>query len=190
MPTGSAELREVKAALERSIKEMQDLRQERNWLRKASTKNESALGFDLIYYLAMSDIESSIWITDQLVKALKEKISKNKAFFEPLEILRGCKSVEARACARYNREELCSSQWHFVTKLEHPTSSLSCGRLSGEELRLHCCILCLEALDVISGHPLVQCPWVQKQTWTKLEMNNERDNNRVAEKDFESIFYI
>ena len=38
-----------------------------------------------------------------------------------------------------------------------------------EELRLHCCVLCLEALEIICGHPLVRCPWIKEQTWTKIE---------------------
>jgi len=184
LPTGSAKLREIKASLERSIKEVEVLREEMSEIRKADGNHESALGFDLFDYLAMDDTESSIWITDQLAKTLKEKISEKKAFFEPLEMVRGCQSVEAEACTRYNRGENCSSHWHFVTKLENPASSLSCNMLTGEELRLHCCVLCLEALDVISGHPLVQCPWVRKETWNKLEQKSEKDDEKSTREEF------
>jgi hypothetical protein len=185
IPTGSSKLNKIKSASEINNKEMQDIREA---MTKAFARNESALGFDLVDYLAMDDVESSRWITDQLAKTLKEKMSTRKDFFEPLEMLRGCQPVEARACARYNRGKLCPSQRHFETKPK--TSSLICERVSGEELRLHCCVLCLETLDIICGHPLVQCPWVQETTWNKLQMKNEKSQIEKFEENFESMFFI
>ena len=174
----SDELAKVKADLEKKSREMQELKDEMDKMKSLAAKNAFAFDFNVEQYKQMCFIDSAVYAAKVLKVAMKERMMKNKSFFEPFQLVRGCKQVNAKTCARFNQGSNCYDQWHVNQKLERkPEQSTSADaqltpkkRWSHQEdLRLHCCVLCMEALEIISGHPLVRCPWVREVTWTRIE---------------------
>ena len=173
----SDELAKVKADLAKKSKEMQELKDEMEKMKSLAVKNAFAFDFNVESYKQMCFIDSAVYAAKALKNAMKERMMKSKSFFEPYQLIRGCKQVNAKTCARYNQGSPCFDLWHVNQKLERkPEQSTSAEaqlpkkRWSHqEELCLHCCVLCLEALEVISGHPLVRCPWIGEVTWTRIE---------------------
>ncbi len=96
-----------------------------------------------------------------------------------------------RTCARYNRGEDCSlGKWHTTYRdtrqgpyearqvtfdarhrinLQHESDREHSTdiKMKKNELRLHACTLCLEALMSIHGHSVLNCPWIQKKNWNE-----------------------
>jgi hypothetical protein len=172
----SEEFMKMKADLERKTREMDELRLEMDKMKSLAAKNAYALNFNIDQYKQMCFIDSAVYAAKVLKSAMRERMNKNKDFFEPYQLLKGCKQVNAKTCARYNQGAPCYDQWHVSQRLERrQDQSTSAEPLSKkkwtnqEELRLHCCVLCLESLEIISGHPLVRCPWIREQTWLKIE---------------------
>ena len=155
------------------------------------TKPDYALGFDKELYLNKGFIESAKWIKDVVAKNMSEKMLSvnNKTRFEAL-ITSKKKScyLGVRACARFNRGELCQSgKWHTTHRPDglwtrHGPMGRQEDELSGadqhvrvdhrvdqqgrkNELRLHACTLCIEALGAAYGHTVLDCPWILKKNW-------------------------
>lgn len=106
--------------------------------------------------------------------------------FETLAIAKkSSNNLGYRACARYNRNEECNlGKWHLTHKPDgmwtthglqrqmdarDPSTRPSMTRRN--ELRLHVCTLCLEALGAAMGHRVLDCPWILKKNWTKKQEN-------------------
>ena len=174
----SDELTKVKADLKKKDKEMQELKDEMEKMKRYAANNAFAFEFNVERYKQMCFIDSAVYAAKDLKAAMKDRMKKSLGYFEPYQLVRGCKQVNAKTCARYNQGAPCYDQWHVNQKLERkPEQSTSAEAqmapkkrwTNQEELRLHCCVLCLEALEIICGHPLVRCPWIKEQTWTKIE---------------------
>jgi hypothetical protein len=173
----SDELARVKADLKKKDDEMQELREEMEKMKRLASKNAFALEFNVEKYKQMCFIDSAVYAAKDLKEAMKSRMKKSMGYFEPYHLVRGCKQVNAKTCARYNQGAPCYEQWHFNQKLERRTDQSTSEAAmtpkkrwsNHEELRLHCCVLCLEALEIICGHPLIRCPWIREQTWLKIE---------------------
>lgn len=148
---------------------------------------EYAIGFDKQTYLGKGFIESAQWIRNTLAKNMNAKMldDKNKEKFEALiTAKRASTYLGVRACARFNRGEECSGgKWHTTNKIEaiwtkhsnnyldtqpdHQSSRNRNGDLTQKrnELRLHICTLCLDALGSANGHSVLNCPWILKKNW-------------------------
>jgi len=158
---------------------------------KEKEKVEYALGYSLDEYLDKGFIESAQWIKNVIAKNMSEKMmqDQHKTKFIATSINKKASThMGIRTCARYNRGEDCNlGKWHPT----HTSSPLwICNdarqRITGHqqrdlhqndlpnrrnELRLHACTLCLEALMSINGHSVLNCPWIQKKNWS--EISNE-----------------
>lgn len=161
------ELVETKQRLERVTKEMEGMKSEMATLRMEAARSPKifALGFVPSVVLAKSHLELLKWVSDVLSIKMKEKMGTHRNHFKVIESVSGVESVGIRTCPVYNRIEFCTLKWHHRTKI---TKS---GRPRAD-LRLHCCTLCMEALGIICGHPLLQCPWIYEETWRKIPEDN------------------
>lgn len=158
------ELAETKQRLEKVTKDMEGMKNEIEVLRMASPKplRIFALGFIPSVVLAKNHVELLKWVSDVLANSMKKRMAEHGNHFKVIQTVSGVEAVGARTCPTFNRIEQCSVKWHHMTK------STKTGR-SRSELRLHCCTLCLEALGIISGHPLLRCPWIYEETWKRIE---------------------
>ncbi len=180
-----AERAEELEKLKQQIEQSGSMKQE-----KEKEKFEFALGYNEDEYLNKGFIESAQWIKNVIAKNMSEKIlqDQHKMKFLATSISKKASThMGIRTCARYNRGEICNlGKWHAT----HKSNSLwSCndarqrinkgssqeniqdlqqpeqhGRRN--ELRLHACTLCLEALMSINGHSVLNCPWIQKKNWS------------------------
>ena len=154
-------------------------------------KIEYELGFEREAYLRKGFIESAKWIKTDLAKKMIEKMTDdvNKSRFESFIIAKQYSLyLGIRTCARYNRGEECTlGKWHATHRpdwidkgsrnhqhLDHQQGSHQYGSLELEtpsfrqkknEMRLHACTLCLEALGSAHGHSVLNCPWILKKNW-------------------------
>jgi len=148
---------------------------------------EYALEFDKSAYLSKGFIESAQWIKNVLAKNFIEMMNadENKKRFELFMINKKHSShIGIRACARFNRGEECSlGKWHSTHKSEltwtgknHQFKQQSRHNAEGSsqdtvprrnEMRLHVCTLCLEALGSANGHSVLDCPWILKKNWNE-----------------------
>ena len=160
----AAELVDTKERLERVNKEMEGMKSEMDQLRKATgapLKKIFALDVIPSIVLAKPNLELLRWVSDVLAVKMKEKMKAHRDYFRAIEAVAGVDSVGIRTCPVFNRIEYCSVKWH------HRTKTTKAGRPRAD-LRLHCCTLCIEALGIICGHPLLRCPWIYEDTWKKI----------------------
>ena len=186
-----AELRKKEAdraeefeALKRKIEDQDKNRENRV---NRDVKIEYTLEFNREQYLNKGFIESAKWIKDTVAKNMTEKMTleKNKIRFEALLSAKKSSSyLGVRACARFNRGEPChSGKWHTTHRPDGlwtrhgpagpPDGEVSAmdrqGRVDHQarrnELRLHACTLCIEALGAAYGHTVLNCPWILKKNW-------------------------
>ncbi len=134
-------------------------------------------------YLNRGFIESAKWIKDELSKKLMERMLdvNNKKRFETILLSKRASShLGARTCARFNRGEPCQQgKWHTTHRpdalwtrhgaLQHAEDDVLERDQPGRrnEIRLHACTLCLEALGAAYGHSFLDCPWILKKNWEK-----------------------
>ena len=149
---------------------------------------EYALEFDKDIYLNKGFIESAKWVKDVIAKNMNSKMTseKNKIKFEALVVAkRSCAYLGARACARFNRGEPChQGKWHTThgpearrpealwtrhgpVKEDDQRNQTLEQQGRRNELRLHACTLCLEALGSANGHSILDCPWILKKNWNE-----------------------
>ncbi len=157
------ELAEAKQRLERVTKDMEVMKNEIESLRRAAPKPLKifALGFIPSVVLAKNHVDLLKWVTEVLSISMKKRMEEHVDHFSVIKSISGVESVGARTCPTFNRIERCVVKWHQMSK------TTGAGKTRAE-LRLHCCTLCIEALGIISGHPLLKCPWVYEETWSKL----------------------
>lgn len=154
------ELLATQVALKRVTEEMEKMRQDMLVLQNRGVVCY-ALGYDPESFKKMKFTESLQWVHTTLSVRLKKEVEKYPEFFRLTKLIGGVKDVDGKACAGYNQGVPCRKKWHIFNR--------QTGRYNGvEELRLHCCALCLEALGTICGHPLVNCPWIKESTWSVI----------------------
>lgn len=187
------EIDELRRKETERAKELEELKQKivekETTTTKPQEQEEFALGFDKGIYLSKGFIESAQWINNVLAKSMNEKMSsnENKERFEVLRMAkRASRHLGIRACARFNRGEECSlGKWH-TTHQAHPYRQDALWTKRGEnlrlqnngdrqqerhteqkknEIRLHVCTLCLDALGTANGHSVLECPWILKKNW-------------------------
>lgn len=164
----ATELAETKQRLERVTKEMEGMKSEIDTLRMVTPRPLKifALGFVPSVVLAKPNVELLKWVAEVLAINMKKRMDNHLNHFKVLEAVTGIDAVGVRTCPVYNRIEYCSLKWHQMSK------KTKTGR-SRMELRIHCCTLCLEALGIICGHPLLKCPWIYEDNWKKIPCNEE-----------------
>jgi len=146
---------------------------------------EYTLGFNKDEYLSKGFIESAQWIKNVVAENMKEKLMKPKYAlkFEAMIVSKKFSThMGIRTCARYNRGEDCTlGKWHTTYRdmrqgafdarhrinpqNESDRDQSTESKMKRNELRLHACTLCLEALMSIHGHSVLNCPWIQKRNW-------------------------
>ena len=191
------ELLELRKKEADRAKEFEELKRKIEEQEKRQEKKQSdddilpdyVLEFNKELYLNKGFIESAKWIKDVVAKNMSDKMvsEKNKTRFEALITVkkRSC-YLGVRACARFNRGELChSGKWHTTHRPDglwtrhgpagrqevEGSSAEQQGRADHQsrknELRLHACTLCLEALGAAYGHTVLDCPWILKKNWNE-----------------------
>ena len=180
------ELVETKETLKRLTDEMDRMREEGRKTREelseirgerasVNLSTQHALGFRPNEYLAMSYVKSAEWVAGPLATRMKAIMKLYPYYFEPYKVINGVDSIGARTCAKFNRGEFCPTKWHKHDKLirRDPGEAQGVPPRTRSELRIHCCVLCLEALKVIVGHPLMNCPWTRTSSWD-IVFNTQR----------------
>jgi hypothetical protein len=137
-----------------------------------------SLGFDEKDYLDKGFIESAKWISATVAMNMKEKLKTHDIAWNELTKIK-TKEIGI-PCATYNRGELCNQgNWHTSTRKKHVSLRISepfrnppkidqkASQSSREELRIHCCTLCVKALGIMSNHPVLECPWILESNWIK-----------------------
>lgn len=159
------ELVATKQRLERVTEEMEGMKKEIVTFRAATTSKPVtrtfALGFIPSIVLAKSNVELLKWVAEVLSISMKRRMEVHRDHFKVITTVKGCEAIGARTCPIYNRIEHCSLKWHQMIK------TTKTGR-QRTELRIHCCTLCLEAMGIICGHPLLKCPWIYEDTWKDI----------------------
>ncbi len=184
------EIDELRKKESERAKELDQLKQqilmkECEAIQQSNEEIEYALGFTKDEYLGRGFIESAQWIKNEVAKEMIEQISldENRVRFEGMMITkRASTHMGIRTCARYNRGEECNlGKWHATHKTDniwacndarhglqahsHPQSERIERKTKRNELRLHACTLCAEALMSINGHSVLNCPWILKKNW-------------------------
>ncbi len=147
------QLKQVTEKMEAMKKEMDAL--------QSGVGTRYALGYDPVEFNKLKFTESLQWVSTNLVVAMKQEMENFPTYFNGISRIGGVQDIGNKACAGYNRGAVCRKKWHTYLR---PT-----GRGGIEELRLHCCVLCMEAMGVLSGHPLINCPWIKADTWINIE---------------------
>ena len=177
------DLRKKEMARQKELDELKRKIEERE-AAKIPHKVEYELGFEREAYLRKGFIESAQWIKNDLAKKMMEKMNEveNKSKFESFIIAKQYSLyLGIRACARYNRGEECTlGKWHSthrpdwndngsgIRRHHDHQGSLELEtplRQKKNEMRLHVCTLCLEALGSAHGHSVLNCPWILKKNW-------------------------
>ncbi len=157
------ELAETKQKLAQVSGEMEDMKSEMSSLKAASIRplRIFALGFVPSVVLSKTHVDMLKWVADVLSINLKKRMESHPDHFKVLATISGVDSMGVRTCPVFNRLEFCALKWHHNTKIANT------GRVRAD-LRVHCCTLCLEAIGIICGHPLLRCPWIYEDTWKKI----------------------
>jgi len=182
------EIEELRIREVNRAKELDDLRkkiddQEKNKSCR-DVEPEYSLNFSRESYLSKGFIESAKWIKEEVAKKMVEQMSDDrfKSKFEIITISKKSSThLGMRTCARYNRGEPCNQgKWHATHKVEalwtrHGRPNQQDEAHQGivdhqgrrNDLRLHACTLCLEALGTLFGHSVLNCPWILQKNWTQ-----------------------
>jgi hypothetical protein len=171
------ELKETKQTIKKMEDEMEKMREEMAQMRDTTQQSKPmpyALGFRPNEYLAMNFVKSSEWVSKVLVGRMNAVMKKYPKFFHSYMILGNVDSVGARTCAWFNRGEICREKWHVNSKpIRSDQDSQTGPTRFRRELRIHCCVLCKEALGIIAGHTLLTCPWIKSDTWKMVFESGE-----------------
>jgi len=182
------ELDDLRRKEDERAKELERLKKQISMNEYESTQQsneeiEYALGFTRDEYLGRGFIESAQWIKNEVAKEMIEQISleENRVRFEAFMITKKASThMGIRTCARYNRGEECTlGKWHATHKTDNVWACNDARHgiqtqrhadrvertTKRNELRLHACTLCAEALMSINGHSVLNCPWILKKNW-------------------------
>lgn len=121
-----------------------------------------ALGFVPSTFMAMNLIKASAWVENNLASKMKIELAKYPEYFTSARHLGDVKTIGFKSCMRFNRGEDCNKMWHVSTRPKRRSTGYT------KELRIHCCILCMEALGVMACHHLLICPWLKDDTWRSI----------------------
>lgn len=172
MEDRDVELERAKEALRKVEGEMSKMREEMAQMQSGGLQGEGyALGFVQSTYVALDPAMSLPWVANTLAKEMKKEMLKYPNHFENKSELGGAGKMGYRACVKYNRGEECANHWHVQTKQKKSGSPVK------KELRLHCCALCKEALDMLACHSLLACPWLRVETWEKVKSETNSIKN-------------
>jgi hypothetical protein len=159
-------------AFAKITEEMATLREELQNLRAAAAGVAAplvgggvyAFDFDVTTFKALDSVGSLRWISDTFNARVRTEMRRHQKYFAVLNKIGGTRALGARSCAIFNKGENCDGHWHLIPK--KPKREPNGIRLIfRNELRLHCCTICLENLGIMVGHPVVKCPWLRKATW-------------------------
>lgn len=178
------ELRKKESERDKELEELKKKIEENELTQHPSTSIQYALGFDKSVYLSKGFIESAQWVKNVIAKQMIEKMNEDD-FKERFAVFIVSKDSSVylgyRACARFNRNEECNlGKWHLTHKpdglwtRQRRAPDHAPERENGEhrqhrrnEIRLHVCTLCLEALGSAIGHCILDCPWILEKNWKK-----------------------
>ncbi len=166
MESTDEELRRTKDALSKVECEMSIMRSEMEKLRSGGHEGESnALGFVPSTFMALNCMVALSWVSDTVVPEMRKEMEKFPKYFEKRisELPTGAGGLGIKCCLKFNRGEECGVEWHVHSR---PKKN---GQGYRKELRLHCCVLCKEALDVVACHNLLKCPWISLNEWRKVK---------------------
>ena len=175
MENDGDELQLAKDALNKIQKEMEAMRAEKAEMQAEMERMKNdrlpdghlALGFVPSIFMAMNFTKAQVWVADHLTSEMKTEMLKFPRYFQFMNLLGDAKAIGFKTCIRYNRGEECPNMWHVHTR---PKGSSGYRK----ELRLHSCSLCASALGTVAGHHLLECPWLDVNTWRDIESNEKR----------------
>ena len=164
--------------MKKTIAELTKLTGQSETTKSKRNEIEYALGFDKNNYLEMGFINSAIWITNVVAVNMKERMKEDETRWEVLQQMKPSFTA-GTPCATFNRGEPCNlGKWHSTPRKQNvkarlaepfapPIQRNAVIQSSREELRIHACTLCMKALGVASGHPVLDCPWILEKNWIK-----------------------
>lgn len=158
--TGDDELIATQLQLKQVTEKMLKMEEEMAAL-QSGVVERYALGFDPVEFNKLKFTESLQWVSVNLVVNMKQEMENYPEYFQIVKLIGNISEIGNRACAGFNRGSSCHKKWHCFFRQR--------GNGGVEELRLHCCALCMEALGVLSGHPVIDCPWIKAVTWHKIQ---------------------
>jgi hypothetical protein len=156
------ELQATQRQLKKVTEEMEKLREEMITIQTRGGVRY-ALGYDPAELNKMKFTESLQWVTTTLSIRMKSEMEKFPEYFRFTQLIGGISDIGNKACAGYNRGIPCRNKWHTFVRYA------ANRKPETEDLRLHCCALCMETLGVLTGHPLVECPWTREATWSVIQ---------------------
>jgi hypothetical protein len=165
------ELRRTKDALRKVEDEMVKMREELELMRGGRPQGGGhALGFVPSTFMALNFMVALSWVADTIAQEMKKEMVKYPNYFENAKagMNTGAGKMGFKSCLKFNRGEACGSEWHIQSR---PKKNGSGYR---KELRLHCCALCKEALDVIACHSLMACPWLSMEKWEMVKEEEDK----------------
>ncbi len=161
-PGSSDELVATQQALKRVTNELETMKRKITAL-ESGGEARYALGFDPIEFNKLKFTESLQWVTSTLVVNLKQEMENFPEYFRMVKEIGNVMEIGNKACAGFNRGSACRKKWHTYWR--------QTGHKDGiVELRLHCCVLCMEGLGILSGHPVINCPWIKLDTWNRIHL--------------------
>jgi len=161
-----ARLQEEVDEMRKTIKKLTSVNDNKP-VKKSSNKNKYALDFDPEEYLSLGFIASANWIAEKIAKNMRERMMKADGRWEAFKKMRNSEMRSMVPCVSFNRGEGCRlGSWHTTLKKMSSTEhDISRRTLTREELRVHCCTLCLKALGVLCTHSVIDCPWTLEENW-------------------------
>ncbi len=157
---GDDELVATKQALKEVTEKMERMKEEMDALQDGVCARY-ALGFDPVEFNKLKFTESLQWVTTNIVVNMKQEMENHPEYFRFVREIGNIVDIGNKACAGYNRGSSCHKKWHSYFRQTNYRGV--------EELRLHCCALCMEALGLLSGHPIINCPWIKAITWDRIQ---------------------
>jgi hypothetical protein len=158
-------VKKMKQEMEAMKKKLEELEQ------NSKTETTNALGFDAKTYLEMGFIESAKWISNTVAVNMREKLKTCDIKWNALRMMPNHEI--GTPCATFNRGEACGQGlWHTAPNKKHISNRImeplrNVKQSSREELRIHCCTLCIKGLGIMINHPILQCPWILESNWTE-----------------------
>jgi hypothetical protein len=168
--SGKSEMKKMKAQMAEMQKLVDEMKKEKAEGKVLHTKG-FALGFSKEEYLSLGYLPSAQYVNNTIAANLLEKLEKTDKF--PILKKLNFQVTGVRTCAKYNRGEDCKlGKWHSSPKRRNQNlndretySPMNSTQPAREELRVHGCTLCSDAMGIVSGHPVLECPWLDEDTW-------------------------
>jgi hypothetical protein len=172
-------VKQLKDEMDKMRKTIEKLTADKETTSPVAAPAKYALDFNPHEYLARGFIESANWVKETLALNMRERMNAVEGQWDIFKKITPPEMRSLRPCVAFNRGEGCRlGIWHTVCKKVHVTQRLDepshsrrmvtyhgGNQSDREELRVHCCSLCLKALGSLCMHNVLDCPWILEENW-------------------------